>query len=162
MDDALLVVDFLNTVDLDEGTDVLNRTETWRQWTTERDLHADPLPVTRTARAALRAAIGDPDVTAEPLRAPLHVELAHGRPALVARSAVGAVLAAAARLAVLGEWERLKICPADHCRWAFYDRSRNRSRTWCSMRACGNREKARNWRRRATSLDRVTHNPACG
>jgi predicted RNA-binding Zn ribbon-like protein len=49
-------------------------------------------------------------------------------PVFTADNAVGAVLAAAARLAVLGEWERVKICPAGDCLWAFYDQSRNRSR----------------------------------
>jgi len=65
-------------------------------------------------------------------------------------TAVAAVYAAAARLTVLGEWNRIKICPADDCRRAFHDRSRNRSRTWCSMRVCGNRRKARTFRRRST------------
>jgi predicted RNA-binding Zn ribbon-like protein len=49
-----------------------------------------------------------------------------------------------------GEWERLKVCPADECLWAFYDRSRNRSRTWCSMGECGNRSKVRAFRARNT------------
>jgi predicted RNA-binding Zn ribbon-like protein len=32
--------------------------------------------------------------------------------------------------------------------WAFYDRSKNRSGHWCSMRVCGNRAKARQFRER--------------
>ena len=32
-----------------------------------------------------------------------------------------------------GTWERLKVCPADDCQWAFYDESKNRSGTWCDM-----------------------------
>jgi predicted RNA-binding Zn ribbon-like protein len=47
-----------------------------------------------------------------------------------------------------GEWARLKVCPADDCLWAFYDRSRNRSRTWCRMDECGNRAKVRAFRER--------------
>jgi predicted RNA-binding Zn ribbon-like protein len=47
-----------------------------------------------------------------------------------------------------GTWQRAKICPADDCDWAFYDRSRNRSRRWCSMEVCGNREKSRAFRGR--------------
>lgn len=47
-----------------------------------------------------------------------------------------------------GTWERLKACPADDCQWAFYDRSRNRSRTWCNMELCGNRSKVRTFRER--------------
>jgi predicted RNA-binding Zn ribbon-like protein len=35
----------------------------------------------------------------------------------------------------------LKICGNRLCRWVFADRSRNRSRRWCDMAACGNRAK---------------------
>ncbi|MBZ7921051.1 CGNR zinc finger domain-containing protein [Ensifer adhaerens] len=44
-------------------------------------------------------------------------------------------------LAANPEPDRLKICP--NCGWLFLDRSRNRSRTWCDMAVCGNRNKAR-------------------
>lgn len=46
--------------------------------------------------------------------------------------------------------ERVKECAADNCNWLFYDASRNRSRRWCDMRDCGNRAKARRFRRRAS------------
>jgi predicted RNA-binding Zn ribbon-like protein len=46
-------------------------------------------------------------------------------------------------------WTRLKACPGDACQWAFYDRSRNSSGTWCTMSVCGNRAKARAYRKRA-------------
>lgn len=45
-------------------------------------------------------------------------------------------------------WDRLKACRLDDCQWAFYDQSKNRSRTWCSMKVCGNRAKARAYRER--------------
>ncbi|GHG82765.1 hypothetical protein GCM10017788_53560 [Amycolatopsis acidiphila] len=141
-------MDFLNTLDVDEDTDVLRQAATWRQWAAERRLAADTLHEARVAREALRAAVGDPDAEAKPLTVSVQIELAADAPALTAPGAVGAVLAAATRLAVLGEWDRVKICPADDCRWAFFDQSRNRSRTWCSMRVCGNRQKARSWRER--------------
>jgi predicted RNA-binding Zn ribbon-like protein len=47
-----------------------------------------------------------------------------------------------------GSWSRLKCCRNRDCRWAFYDRSKNRSATWCSMQLCGNRTKIRTYRRR--------------
>ena len=47
-----------------------------------------------------------------------------------------------------GSWQRIKACPAGDCQWAFYDESRNRSRTWCSMEVCGNRSKTRAYRHR--------------
>ncbi len=47
-----------------------------------------------------------------------------------------------------GSWERLKVCPAEDCRWAFFDASRNHSRTWCAMGVCGNRSKTKAYRAR--------------
>lgn len=47
-----------------------------------------------------------------------------------------------------GQWERLKVCASDECRWAFYDTSRNRSGTWCQMEICGNKVKNRAYRQR--------------
>jgi len=47
-----------------------------------------------------------------------------------------------------GSFARLKACPHEHCGWAFYDTSRNRSGQWCSMRLCGNRTKGAAFRRR--------------
>jgi predicted RNA-binding Zn ribbon-like protein len=38
---------------------------------------------------------------------------------------------------------RLKICSNPRCGWLFLDTSRNASRRWCNMAACGNRAKAR-------------------
>lgn len=148
--DVDLVVDFLNTVDHDAHTDVLSDPDAWRRWLADRGLAGGSPADARAVRTALRAAVGDPlEVSAEPagVAVPVTVELPPcGAPRLAAADVVGAVLAAASRLAVLGQWERVKICPADDCRWAFYDRSRNHSRTWCSMQVCGNREKARTWR----------------
>jgi predicted RNA-binding Zn ribbon-like protein len=145
--DVELVLDFLNTVDVERGTDLLDDPAGWRAWLTARGLSdADSAGV---LRAALRAAAGDPTHARVETSAPVTVALAADGPRLVAADVAGAVLAAASRLAVLGDWARLKICPAHDCRWAFFDRSRNHSRTWCSMRVCGNREKARAWRERA-------------
>jgi predicted RNA-binding Zn ribbon-like protein len=48
-----------------------------------------------------------------------------------------------------GTWTRLKACR--HCSWSFYDKSPNRSGTWCSMQLCGNRSKTRSYRRRRQS-----------
>ena len=59
---------------------------------------------------------------------------------------IAAVLTAAAAAQDTGEWERLKACTSEECLWAFYDRSRNRSRHWCSMEVCGNRAKTRTYR----------------
>jgi predicted RNA-binding Zn ribbon-like protein len=47
-----------------------------------------------------------------------------------------------------GLWPRLKSCRNDHCRWTFYDRSKNGSGAWCSPLACGSRMKVRAYRAR--------------
>jgi predicted RNA-binding Zn ribbon-like protein len=47
-----------------------------------------------------------------------------------------------------GSWSRVKACRSDTCRWLFFDQSRNRSGTWCSMAICGSRMKARAYRAR--------------
>jgi hypothetical protein len=159
--DVKLVVAFLNTVDVEQSIDVLDDPVLWREWVAEQGvvpISADSSTTERIAqvravRDALRDAVvdgSDPVGNPWPRGAgPVRVELHEGLPTLVSDDPVGAVLAASARLAVLGDWDRVKICPADDCRWAFFDHSRNRSRTWCSMRVCGNRTKARNWRERA-------------
>jgi hypothetical protein len=154
--DVELLLAFLNTVNVTEATDVLDDEHSWRRWAADRGLgSAGATPKARASRDALRAvalAHHGEQAPMSPAAGMTHgsirIELSAGVPVLAAGDALGAVLAAAARLAVLGYWERIKICPADDCRLAFYDRSRNRSRTWCSMRVCGNREKARNWRER--------------
>ena len=61
----------------------------------------------------------------------------------VLEQALGVVLAAAAGAMIDGSWRRLKVCPGEHCGWAFYDHSRNQSGRWCSMSVCGGRAKAR-------------------
>jgi predicted RNA-binding Zn ribbon-like protein len=47
------------------------------------------------------------------------------------------------------ELARVGQCADDRCGWLFVDVSRNRSRRWCSMEACGNRAKARRHYRRS-------------
>jgi predicted RNA-binding Zn ribbon-like protein len=63
-------------------------------------------------------------------------------------AAFGRILAVVVRAADEGIWGRLKVCTNDACQWAFYDRSRNRSGKWCTMEVCGNRMKARAFRQR--------------
>jgi len=74
-------------------------------------------------------------------------------------AALGHLLAAVAAAQAAGTWARLKVCAADDCRWAFYDRSRNRSSLWCSMQVCGNRAKVRAYRARAAPTPRPARAP---
>jgi predicted RNA-binding Zn ribbon-like protein len=59
------------------------------------------------------------------------------------------VLRAAALLLTSAEGGRVRECAARDCAWLFIDRSHNRTRRWCNMTVCGNREKARRFQRRA-------------
>ncbi len=49
----------------------------------------------------------------------------------------------AADLLTSDELKLVRFCEAPDCEWLFLDRSRNRSRRWCDMTSCGNRQKAR-------------------
>jgi predicted RNA-binding Zn ribbon-like protein len=80
----------------------------------------------------------------------VHLDDAAATSLVAARSGVDAV---AATLLVIvhqaqltGQWPRLKACR--QCTYVFFDRSKNRSATWCSMSICGNRTKNRAYRRR--------------
>ena len=171
---------FVNTLDLEDGTEELGTPADLRRWLAERDLAAAS---TRLGQADLRRAIE----VREAFRALLHAnngaplgpdavavldaaardaqltvswdrdgaaELVPARGGVA--GAVGKLLAIAYRARVEGTWERLKACPEASCGWAFYDRSRNRSSTWCSMAVCGNRAKARAFReRQAASTPRA-------
>jgi len=64
------------------------------------------------------------------------------------QAALARILLIAAESATLGIWTRLKVCSADDCQWAFYDRSPTRNGCWCSMQICGSRAKSRAYRQR--------------
>lgn len=63
------------------------------------------------------------------------------------RGALALVGLAAHQSATEGIWWRLKICSSDECEWAYYDHSKNRSRSWCEY-GCGNKMKTRAYRAR--------------
>ncbi len=65
------------------------------------------------------------------------------------------VARSAADLLVSPELGRVRECAGEKCDWLFLDASRNRSRRWCDMAACGNRAKARrNYARRRSAATR--------
>ncbi|MGW4848785.1 CGNR zinc finger domain-containing protein [Nocardia brasiliensis] len=88
---------------------------------------------------------------------PLVLDITGPQPRLVPHTADPVDFALATMLADVfaavsaGTWTRMKSCREPSCRWAFYDHSRNRGRTWCSMNVCGNRVKVRASHRRRTS-----------
>jgi len=54
---------------------------------------------------------------------------------------LGAIAWAAIALLSSDRIGRVKICEPDSCRWLFLDTTKNGSRRWCDMGACGNRAK---------------------
>ena len=167
-----LVRDYVNTFDFETGIDTIASPAELATWFSEQGLVddfvepsdeevADALAVREAIRELLLANNGvDADAagaskTLEEAgrKARLGVRFEDGRPVLApegdgVRGAIGRIVAAVAELAPTDEWKRLKGCRDEHCRVAFYDKSRNRSRAWCSMEVCGNREKARSFRKR--------------
>jgi predicted RNA-binding Zn ribbon-like protein len=47
-----------------------------------------------------------------------------------------------------GDLSRLRACRNPRCRWIFLDTTKSRTRRWCSMAVCGNRDKLRRFRER--------------
>jgi predicted RNA-binding Zn ribbon-like protein len=60
----------------------------------------------------------------------------------------------AARLLTSDECGHVRQCGDAECGWFFLDTSPNRNRRWCSMKSCGNRNKARNFYRRSATKRR--------
>jgi predicted RNA-binding Zn ribbon-like protein len=167
-----LVRDFVNTFDLETGIDRVASPDELATWYSEAGLvddlvepsdeeHADALAVREAIRQLLLAHNGveaDTKGASATLEGAAHkthlgLRFEDGQPVLApqddgAAAALGRIVAAVAELAPSAEWQRLKACRDDHCQVAFYDQSRNRSRAWCSMEVCGNREKARSFRAR--------------
>ena len=171
----LLVQAFVNTLDLEQGTDILAQPAEARAWLAGAGLAgAGPEPelaslqLAREVRESIRALIalntgGGPLTGCElrPLRqvaldAPPQLETsASGEVRLVTADSGDPVAGGLAGLLVTirdaqadGSWRRLKLCGNADCRWVFYDRSHSRQGAWCDMASCGNRLKNRNLRAR--------------
>ena len=59
-----------------------------------------------------------------------------------AASLLAPILWSAADIIAGPDSARLRECANDQCLWLFLDDSKNGTRRWCSMQACGNRAKA--------------------
>lgn len=171
-DDLIIVQAFINTAERDKGTDLFRTPDGLLGFLTDAGLvpertsisesdtrqavgvrealrsltlgnnggAADPSALetlNRAARSGQLAARFEPDGTAK--LAPL---------APGVDGALGTILSIVHEAMSDGRWQRLKACPDDDCLWAFYDETKNRSGTWCSMNVCGNRNKARSYRQR--------------
>jgi predicted RNA-binding Zn ribbon-like protein len=166
-----LLVEFVNTHDLEEGTDAIAAPAQLQAWVAghagehltdvdERDQQR-LLELRESLRALLRTNNGGEagERELQPLREAAErsrfrlsfddegrLDLAPARSDLSGFEA--RLLLAIERLQCEDAWPRLKACTDEGCQWAFYDTTRNRSRTWCSMDVCGNREKTKRYRQR--------------
>lgn len=151
-DDAAILVDFLNTVDIDEEVDLLSDDTKYEEWARARGLRPTKRVATRKLRDALRQLVVDG--VAELPRVALSVSVGTDRlPRIAGDDVASRVLAAVIGLVERGEWERIKLCPNPVCLEAFYDRSKNRCRAWCDMSGCGSAAKARAYRARRRERD---------
>jgi predicted RNA-binding Zn ribbon-like protein len=62
-------------------------------------------------------------------------------PASAVEDALGVIAADAVAIVSGARDGRLALCASPTCRAAFFDTSRSRTRRWCDMNTCGNREK---------------------
>lgn len=83
------------------------------------------------------------------------IEHVPARASLARRLAARTAMALAAMVTGEGS-DRLRVCAWDTCRDVFVDRSRNRSRRFCSPQVCGNRASVAAWRARQRAASRST------
>jgi len=168
-----LVQEFVNTRNIMRGYDLLEDPEGAAGWLAERGLLGGDARLTgeewdrlvefrEGLRGLLLAHNGGPEgggsgvlnEMAEDalLRVRFDGEGAPGLLPVGSGDAVGGVtarlLVAAVGASAEGTWRRLKACRNEGCLWAFYDASKNRSGSWCTMDVCGSRAKMRAYRRR--------------
>jgi predicted RNA-binding Zn ribbon-like protein len=169
---------FLNTVNPESGGDHFETSTSLAHWL-EREGYGRPVRVTATDRrraVTVRQALrdlayanheGSTDRRAiaalDDAASRLPVTLRFGPPRLEpgqrgVDAALAAILVATYDSMVSGTWTRLKACRNAHCRWTFYDHSKNASGAWCSTLACGSRMKVRAYRaRRRAGSDAAGH-----
>jgi predicted RNA-binding Zn ribbon-like protein len=157
---AELVRDFVNTYDVESDADELSSPAELTAWLGEHGLTGprdratdDDLGTALALREGLRAALGRQ--TAELPDLPLRVRVGPPPEVVPVEDGVRAGLARIAAAVLDPSWARLKVCADRSCQWAFVDSSKNRSRSWCSMRVCGNRTKTRAYRARKQGSRRL-------
>jgi predicted RNA-binding Zn ribbon-like protein len=172
MEPLQLIEAFVNTADLEAGEDELVDAPGLVGWLADRGLVVGPVYATRAdaaqareMREALRELLrANNGIDVDRDRASATLDEAARRTGLAVRFGDGdmrfvptrtgvagglaQVLGAVGHSMFDGSWTRLKACRSDTCRWAFVDHARNQSRQWCDMAVCGNRAKARTFRRR--------------
>jgi predicted RNA-binding Zn ribbon-like protein len=156
-----LVRDFVNTYDVEERTDALATRAALTRWLREHGIAgaADLREAVQVREALRELLLANNHLAADVAgasavldhaarRAQLHIRFDGGAAHVHSGGGLGALLAAAATAMSSEDWPRLKACRAEACHWAFIDRAKNRSRAWCDMKVCGNRQKVQRYRER--------------
>jgi len=166
-----MVRKFINTKDVESGSDQLDRPDGLGVWLTEAGLLEEPpeaLPDEHRLAVEVRESLRDlaaanhglpldpaslDTLNNAALAVGLNLRFSPGgagiEPSTIGvLGGVGRLLSIVADAMSDGSWPRLKVCMNQECQWAFYDHARNRSGKWCDMSVCGNRMKARAYRAR--------------
>jgi predicted RNA-binding Zn ribbon-like protein len=167
-----LVQLFINSEDLEGGTDALATTDSLGSWLREHHLlerkarlSTTDLERVHAFRSLLRSLslannghLVDSSVLADlnvhlrstPMiarfRTPSDFDL-EGTGSVIDQ-VLGRLVAIVIEEVIRGRWFRLKACARDVCRWVFFDHSRSRTGTWCTMAICGSRTKVNAYYRR--------------
>lgn len=172
----LLVQSFVNTRNVEEGTDLLADPGRARAWLREAGLlgpHASAgdleLRAARDAREGIRSMIefggarpappaGLSALEAVTRTARPRITVGQGGQVGLGSAAPERLVDGLLNLLIIirdaqrdGTWRRLKACGNPGCRWIFYDRSHSHRGAWCDMASCGNMIKNRNLRARRAS-----------
>lgn len=174
--DLALMKRFLNSLELDGRADRLRDTASTGRWLQQNALAPDDAPVSEedrlrlvalrdTVRSMLRGGQRDASdagafgrMNAIAAETPFVIEMSDGQ-ATLRPLGTGVTRVIGDLISIIhaemrdGAWQRMKVCASDDCPVAFYDTSKNRSATWCSMGQCGNRAKVRAYQSRKKSSE---------
>jgi predicted RNA-binding Zn ribbon-like protein len=177
-DQLIVVQGFVNTVDLESGTDEIGDRQSLKAWLIRHGLlkpgtvvSKSDLETAHRLREALRLLLEannggqiDQSMLSQLNRLisqyALTVTFECDGSFIVTPSGAGVkrilgeMVASVVQGTIDGTWYRLKACMEPNCRWAFYDGSKNHSGRWCSMSICGSRDKARAYRSRLSEKRR--------
>jgi predicted RNA-binding Zn ribbon-like protein len=152
--DLELVRRFVNTRDLELGTDLLSTPAGLDAWfgvatrATEADLRR-AVALREALRALLLAnATGDPPPREALATVTAVGNLRAGESLELTGDGLARLLAIVVTARADGTWARLKACPGRDCQWALYDHTRSRTRRWCAGAKCGARTRSRAYRAR--------------
>ena len=160
---AQLLIDFVNTVEWQTDEETWVSPGALADWVESRtgvvptELTDDDLILARRFREGLREVLlthagHEPragaidEMNALLAEFPMHLRFGeHGDATITTEGEffLHPVMTAVHTLSTDRNWNRVKACSRDTCRWAYWDASRNQSGRWCTMAGCGNYVKMR-------------------